>query len=83
MLTPQPPSMQDSMLELAALTPEKFFGMEPVIVEVNRSMERSLNKQPVLLATAEEEDDDAAEGPPLIRSKFSLFCEYRYPRKRP
>jgi hypothetical protein len=42
----QQPLEVDSLLETAQPS-DKFFGLEPVILPVNRSMERSLIEEPV------------------------------------
>jgi hypothetical protein len=79
----QPPS--DNLLDASGVASPKYFGMEPVIVEVNRSMERSLNKEPVLDTTGvsdEEEEEEISEALPLRLDKCSdcacLNCLYRF-----
>ena len=50
---------EDSLvLEAATLSSDKFFGMEPVVVAVNRSKERSLLMEPALEEAAEEDAED-------------------------
>ncbi len=50
---------------------DKFFGVEPVIVLVNRSLERSLNAEPIVDETEEGEEDDS-ETPPRYKPHIIL-----------
>ncbi len=50
---------------------DKFFGVEPVIVLVNRSLERSLNAEPVVDET-EDGKEDETETPPRYKPHNSL-----------
>jgi hypothetical protein len=50
---------------------DKFFGVEPVIVLVNRSLERSLNAEPIVDETEDGEEDDS-ETPPRYKPHIIL-----------
>ncbi len=63
-LVAPPQEDADSWSGEASQSPaDKFFGVEPVIVLVNRSLERSLNAEPIVDETEEGEEDETVTPP--------------------